>query len=182
MFYDKDSSLNELLPENIRQIKDFQNLIHICDILTNDFKDDIKIFFDNRFVLTSDEKTLRKLEEMLNVFSDDTMDRALQIIAKMSSRPPNNINALKLLAHSVIQREINVITNEYNIYIIYNKLLDDKLKNRLYNEICKLIPANMVLKIDQELCTFLGLNGLGLTFLEFNNLALKWDYIEGMLI
>lgn len=182
MFYDKEASLKELLPENIRQIKDFENLINICHTLSNEFKDGIKTFFDNRFVITSDEKTLRRLEEMLNVFSDNSMDRAMQIIAKMSSRPPNNINALKLLALSVIQKDIDVKTYEHNIDIIYNRLLDDKLKNRLYNEICKLIPANMVLKIYQKLCTFLDLNALDLTFLEFNNLQLQWDYLEGMLI
>lgn len=182
MFYDKDSTLMDLLPQSIRHIKDFAQLMYICDLLTNDFKDSIKTFFDNRFVITSDEKTLRKLEEMLNVFSDDSMNRPMQIIAKMSSRPPNNINALKLLALSVIQRDIDVIIDEYNIEIAYNKLLDDKLKSRLFNEICKLIPANMVLKIYQKLCTFLDLDGLNLTFVDLNNLELKWDYIEGMLI
>lgn len=182
MFYEKGSSLIELLPHNIRHIKDFEHLIYICDLLTNDYKDSIKTFFDNRFVITSDEKTLRKLEEMLNVYADDSMNRSMQIIAKMSSRPPNNINALKLLALSVIQREIDITTYEYNIDITYNKLLDDKLKNRLFGEICKLIPANMVLSIAQILCKFLDLDRLNLTFLDFNNLGLRWDYIEGMLI
>jgi len=87
-----DNQLLALLPEAYHEIREFQELTATSEQEITQVKDAIEHLFNDQFVLTAREETVRRWERMLRIQADPSTEtlefRRKRIVNRLSTKPP----------------------------------------------------------------------------------------------
>ncbi len=154
MYPDRKVDLISYLPEFLRQYKELKKIYEIENETIDElWKEHIRAF-RNGFINHADEIGIELFEKMIGITPnpEDTLEiRRNKIYTKWNIQPPYTfrflINFLSgILEKFEVKRDLNI--QELRIITVINKA---GIITNLYNDLRKLIPANMTLIFENNL-------------------------------
>lgn len=157
--FQADVNLYALLPEYFQEILDFKELMKAEQIEFERFVAYMYRVYDNLFIQTCDEETLRYWEALLGIIieDDDTLEiRRIRILNRYRRLPPFTLPRLyetlnELFGNSEAYRvEIDYIALTLDIYIYSGEY---GIIAEVENTLLSMVPAHIALSSIQELNT-----------------------------
>lgn len=142
--------LMEYLPSYYEEVKEINYLFSAEEPEINNLWDALSKVKNNQFISDADTITIRKWEQLLNIYPDNTKAleyRKAVIIMKLSTKAPLTHRWLESWFKGLVGEEKFIVTLDYNLYFLSVILIDDSnnLINDLRGFLRNKIPANLVL-------------------------------------
>lgn len=151
-----DIDLIRLLPDYFKKILDFKEIMNTEEIELKELYAFINIIYNNVYIQTADEETIKYYENLLNLYpeSGDSLEiRRIRVLNRLRLRPPYTLPYLKELLNA------NVGVNNWSLEIDYPNYTMSitiyTVSEELYEEVKALvlyiIPAHISWQVIQEL-------------------------------
>lgn len=181
MFYDEKADYLRLLPERLREVREFSALAEAIEQQLEKLNGRIKDMAENKAISASDESGVLRWEKMLGVSSplNSTLKaRREALTAKLMTKPPINLKVLKDIVETYMGLEVDVSVKGYTVRVKYRgeSRISDLIP--LYVTIYEAIPANMLLNITYRYVNWEELDGLGMVFDELDEMAINWNEFD----
>ncbi|MBS4172132.1 putative phage tail protein [Bacillus sp. FJAT-49736] len=143
-------SLMSYLPEFYNEIIDFIELTKTEDIEIKNLNDALDLFFNNQFIISADEESIKRREDILLIQADPTTEsldfRRKRIINRYSTSPPFSIRYLQERLDFLIGkgRAITAVDFENYILTVTLSIEDALIFKEVQYTIQKIKPANIV--------------------------------------
>jgi uncharacterized protein YmfQ (DUF2313 family) len=181
MFYDDKSNYVELLPERLQGIIELNAIGNAVNIQLDKLSAYIKKWADNKSPSNADEDGCARWEKILALstpLNGTLQSRRDAIRAKLMSKPPINLNALKAIVEAYMGLEVDVTLDGYTAHIRYRGESRIADLNPLYATMWQTIPANMLVDIAYLYLIWDELDAQKLTFDGLDAKSLTMDALE----
>ena len=181
MFYDDPSDYLDLIPERLQGIVEINAIANSVNIQVDALSAIIKKYVDNKSPANADEDGCAHWEKILALstpLNGTLQARRDAIRAKLMSKPPINVNALKAVVEAYMGLDVDVMVSGYQITIKYRGESRISDLNPLYATMCKMIPADMLVDISYLYLIFDELDAQSLTFDGLDAKELTFDTLE----
>jgi len=143
------SSIRDYVPLIYRNIKEFDTLIDVEDILFDEVEQKIEKIKNNQYVVTADAEGISMCERILRITpaATDTLEfRRARVINRLSTTPPFTFNLLKQRLDAIIGKNKWKAYIDYDNYTLYvESSVDSQVWfNELLLTFVNLKPVNMV--------------------------------------
>lgn len=181
MFYDEKADYLGLLPERLREVKEFSALADAVGEQIDLLNAKIRKMTENRVILESDEEATARRERIWGAFSpaDTTLQaRREALCAKLMTNPPINLKTLKSIIETYMGLEVMISISGQTVRVKYHgeSRISDLVP--LYVTIYEAIPANMLLYIVYNYMNFSELDGYEMTFDELDGKQVDWKTFD----
>jgi len=142
--------LLDYLPEIYRDLKDYQELAKVSEQNIDETESEIDRFFDNQFVMTSDDSGLLRREKVLNIQANPFLEsidfRIARIINRYTTKPPFTIRYLQRQLDSLVGKGRTYASIEGEAYLltVITSIDDAPLFREIEETVKTTIPANLI--------------------------------------
>ena len=180
-FYETKADLAKLLPDVLSDIAELQAICGAAGEVIDELNVLIAKTAGNSFIKTADQEGVTRWEKILGVSSplNSTLDsRREALSAKIISKPPINMAALKNIIETYMGIQVDIEVKEYLISVSYRGELKIADLMPLFTTVYELIPATMLLEINYRYLIWQELDGLLLDFDGLDAKNMTWQQFE----
>lgn len=181
MFYDDESNYIDLLPEKLQGIAEINQIAGTVNFEIDKLSTVIKKYVNNKSPAYCDEDGAARWEKILGLstpLNGTLQARRDAIRAKLMSKPPINLVALKAIVEAYMGLTVDITLDGYQVHIKYRGESRIADLNPLYATMWETIPANMLVDIAYLYLIWDELNAQNLTFDQLDAKSLTMDTFE----
>lgn len=143
-----DVDLYNLLPEYHKEIPDFDEYTDTVEQTLSDLTNNLTQIVLNFFILTADEATIKRYEQLLNIFPEDGTDldtRRYRVLLAWQRRPPYTIYRLREILQALVGADNWTITQQYEdgTMQITVETPDEGLAREVNTALIQIIPTHI---------------------------------------
>ena len=181
MFYDDAANYKDYLIDKFQSIAEIDAIAGSVNFEIDKLSDLIKTGVDNKFIATCDGTGAARLETILGVstpLNSTLQARRDALKAKLMSKPPINLNALKAVIEAYMGIDVDITVSNYTITVKYRGESRIADLTPLYATSYDMIPANLLMEISYLYLMWDELDAQNLTFNQLDAKNLTFDTLE----
>lgn len=152
MWWDSETDYLSWLPDIWHRVQDVQVLASVVNEELDALKREIKRLVTDKIPQTASLRGVRRWEKILNLnapIQDDLPYRRQEIVAKLKTKPPINVDTLRNVIETYLGVPVNILLHEpaYHVKVTYRGETKLPTMEPLYKKLYDTIPANLLINI-----------------------------------
>ncbi|RJX40051.1 DUF2313 domain-containing protein [Paenibacillus pinisoli] len=152
------------LPDFYKVIKDFQQLDHTESNELDSLQDAVDQLFNDQFVMTAGQQSIRRREQMLGIKADPTTEsldfRRRRILNRYQTKPPFTIRYLQQQLDMLVGPGMTIVSIDPHAFVltVTTNLDNANVFREVLHTIDTIKPANLVYQQNTAIADGIGLD------------------------